>query len=129
MISYRFHPSDQDQCQIINNFLNVNNIKFFANQPRNLRPKKVLLKGIPKTFSILNVKDALTQLHFNIHRISQLRNHKTKELYPCFLVDILPTGNYLDIYKLHELFGYVIKSVPYKSRGPKQLLQLPGIFA
>ena len=41
-----------------------------------------------------------------------MRNYKTKEFYPCFLVDILPTGNYLDIYKLHDLFGYIIKSVP-----------------
>ena len=57
-----------------------------------------------------------------------MRSYKAKELYPCFLVDILPTGNYLDIYKLNELFGYVIKSVSYKSRGPKQCYNCQGFL-
>ena len=116
----QIHPSDPIQYNAILNFLNLNKIEFFSSQPKNERPKKVLLKGIPKTFSTLDVKNALTQLNFEIHRVSQLRNYKTKEPYPCYLVDIMPTGNYLDIFKLDNFFGYIIKSVPYKSRGPKQ---------
>ena len=120
------HPRNSDQCSSILKFLNVNKIEFFSSQPKNERPKKILLMGIPKTYEISEVKNALTQLNFDIHRVSQLWNNKTKELYPFYLVDILLSGNYLDLYKLDSLLGYVIKSAPYKSRGPKQCYNCKG---
>ena len=88
----QIHPSHSEQGLSIT--------KFFASQPKNVRPKKILLKGIPKIYPISDVKNAL--------------------MHPSNLVDILLIGNNMDLYKLNNSFGCIIKSVPYKSRGPKQ---------
>ena len=95
-------------------------IEFFAVQPKKEIPKKILLKGIPKTFPNTKVKSELEWLNIDMHRVSQLRNFRSKESYPCFFVDIQPTGNYKDLYDLEFFLGYVIKSVPYRSKRPKQ---------
>ena len=108
------------QYRHIQKFLADNTIEFFAVQPRRERPKKILLKGIPETFSSTMVKYELERLNFDIHHVSQVRNFRSKESYPCFLVDIHPTDNYEDLYNLEFFLGYVIKSVPYRSKGPKQ---------
>ena len=91
--------------QFIQKYLFDNNIELYAVQPRRERPRKILLKGIPKSFPILKVKTELKRLQFDIHRVSQLRNFRTKELYPCFLVDIQPTGNYKELYDLDYFLG------------------------
>ena len=109
-------PADLSQCRQIQKYFSDNSIEFFATQPRTERSKKILLKGMPKTFPILKVKTELERLHFDSHRVSQLRNFRTKEPYPCFLVDIQPIGNFKDIYDLSCFLNYVIKAVPYRSR-------------
>ena len=48
--------TDTAQYQSIQKFLSDNKVELFAVQPRKERPKKILLKVIPKTFSILKVK-------------------------------------------------------------------------
>ena len=82
-------------------------------------PEIILLEGIPKSFPILKVKTELERLQFDIHRVSQLRNFRTKEPHPCFLVDIQPIGNYKELYDLDYFLGYVVKAFPYRSKGPR----------
>ena len=91
-----------------------NKTEFYAVQPRRERLRKILIKGIHKSFSILKVKTELERLKFDIHRVSQLRNFRTKEPYACFLVDIQPKGNYKELYDLHYFLDYVVKAVPYR---------------
>ena len=49
----RICSTDIAQYRSIQKFLSDYKIDFFAVQPRKERPKKILLKGIPKYFSIL----------------------------------------------------------------------------
>lgn len=49
---------------------------------------KVLVKGIPTDFTIEDVKGELSALGYNIHRVSQLKNLRTKLPMPIYLVDV-----------------------------------------
>lgn len=60
--------------------------------PKQERPKKVLLKGIHPETKIEDIKIHLSK-NFKIHRISQLKNFKTKTPMPLFLVNLIPTPN------------------------------------
>ena len=76
---------DISEYRAIQKILTDKKIEFFAIQPKTERPKKVLLKGIPKHFTILQVENSLTKLGYDIHRVSQLKNYRIKEfhLFPC----------------------------------------------
>ena len=58
------------QYRFVQKYLSDNNIEFYAVQPLRERPRKILLKGIPKSFPILKVKTELERLQFDIHRMS-----------------------------------------------------------
>ena len=85
----QIYPAHVIQYRHIQKYLADNSIEFYAVQPRKERPKNILLKGIPKSFPITKLKSELERLNFDIHRVSQLRNFRTKEPYPCFLVGSL----------------------------------------
>ena len=51
----QIYPTDITQYQSIQNYLSDNKVEIFAVQSHKEIPKKVLLQGIPKIFSILKV--------------------------------------------------------------------------
>ena len=116
---HEIYATDIAQYWFTQKFLSDNNIEFFSVQPRRERPRKTLLQGIPKSFTILKVKIEFEWLQFDTHRVSQFHNFRTKEPYPYFLIDITPTGNYKELYDLDYFLG-VIKAVTYRSKEPKQ---------
>ena len=78
----QIYAIDINQYRFMQKYLSENNIDFYTVQSRRERPRKILLKGIPKSFPILKVKTELERLQFDIHRVSKLRNFHTKEPYP-----------------------------------------------
>lgn len=116
----KIFPESIDDYRSIQKYLTDNAIEHFRMAPRNERPKKVLLRGIPPETQVEIVKNELVKKSFNINRVSQLRDYKTKLPLPLFLVDIFPTDNFRDIYEIDLFLGYYIKVETYRSNGPKQ---------
>lgn len=92
--SVKLYPATIDQYRKIQQYLTETKLEYFAMLPKNERSKKVLLKGIPPDTKIEDVKSELTRKYFQIHRVSQLKNCKTKQYMPLFLVDIFPTEDW-----------------------------------
>ena len=114
------------QYRFIQNYLSENKIEFYAVQPRRERPKKILLKGIPKSFPIKKVKNELERLQFDIHRVSQLCNFRTKEPYPCFFFDNRELQRVIRPGFFPRL---CCQNCPLQVKGTQAVLQLPKIFA
>ena len=55
----QIYATDITQYRIIQNYLSENKIEFYAVQTLRERPKKILIKGIPKSFTILKIKTEL----------------------------------------------------------------------
>ena len=52
----QIYATDITQYRFIQKYLSDNNIEYYAAQPRRERPRKIVLKGIPKSLPILKVE-------------------------------------------------------------------------
>lgn len=84
----KFFPSDIETNGKIQAYLNEKNIEFFGMKLKTERPRKVLIKGIPIDIPIAGIKDDLCGLGYNVHRVTQLKNFRTKLPMPIFLVNV-----------------------------------------
>lgn len=116
----KFFPKTIDVYRKIQKFLSDSNIEFFGMRPKNERPRKILIKGLPIDTPISEVKSELSSLGYDIHRVSQLRNFKTKLPLPIFLVDIFRNELFKNIFDVRSFLGFYIKVETYKFKGPKQ---------
>lgn len=87
---------------------------------KNERPRKILIKGIPIDIPLDEIKSELLKLNFEIHRISQLKNFKTKTPLPIFLLDVFRNENFKNIFDLTSLLGFLIRVETYRFKGSKQ---------
>lgn len=87
---------------------------------KNERPRKVLIKGIPIDFDIADVKGELSALGYNVHRVSQLKNFRTKLPMPIYLGDVFVNDPFKHIFEMRNLMGFFVKAEAYKFKGAKQ---------
>lgn len=113
-------PDSLEDYRTIKNYLEEKALEYFALKPKNERPKKVLLRGLPPETPIEKIKTELSNRNLEIHRVSQLKDFKTKARLPLFLVDIFPTDNHRTIFNIDLFLGYYVKIVVYRWNGPKQ---------
>lgn len=116
----KFFPSTIEIYRKIQSYLTDNNIEFFGMRLKTERPRKVLLKGIPIDFPISEIKDELISLGYNVHRVSQLKNFRTKLPMPIFLVDVFVNDKFRHIFETRNILGFFIKVEAYKFKGAKQ---------
>lgn len=84
----RISPASIDNYRLIQRFLIEKNHKFYAMKPKGERPKKIVIRGLPTDTDISDIKSELCELGFDIHRISPMRNFRTKKAYPNFIIDV-----------------------------------------
>lgn len=116
----KFFPSTIEIYRKIQNYLIVNKIEFFGMKLKNERPRKVLIKGIPIDFPIDEIKGELSAQGFNVHRVSQLKNFRTKQPMPIYLVDVFVNDRFKHIFEMKSLMGFFVKVQVYKFKGAKQ---------
>lgn len=116
----KIYPKDTDQFRKIQSFLIQNSIKSYAMNPREERPLKVLIKGIPNDIPIDLVREELTNLGFNVHRVAQLRKFREKTPLPIFLCNLNKDDKTQSIYELNQFLGFYVKVESYRFKGVKQ---------
>lgn len=116
----KIFPKDVEEFRTIQNYLSVQNCEFFTMKLKSERPRKVIIKGVPKDIPIEEVKSELVKLNYSIHRVSQLKNYKTKLPMPIFLIDVLPNSDFKTIYDITTFLGFFVTVEAYKFKGTKQ---------
>lgn len=96
------------------------NFEFYGLQLKSESPPKVVIKGIPIDSSIKVIKEELTTLGFDVHTLSQLRNFKTKQPLPVFLVYCFRNEQFCNFFSTSELLGFRVTIDMYKFKGTKQ---------
>ncbi|GFW10007.1 nucleic-acid-binding protein from transposon X-element [Trichonephila clavipes] len=90
--------------------------QFFAIDPIEVRPQKVIIKGLPTSTDVDDIRKDLTERGFNIIKVAQLSKAKTKFKLPIFMVEIKKLPDFPDIFKLETCCYLSIKIDSFNRR-------------
>ncbi|GFT92357.1 nucleic-acid-binding protein from transposon X-element [Trichonephila clavipes] len=93
----RIFASTSDDHRDITEFLKEKGEQF-AFHPIDLRPQKVVIKGLPISTNICDIQKDLTERGFLVNKVAQLT--KTKFKLPIFMVELQKSPDSPDIFKL-----------------------------
>ncbi|GFQ85580.1 putative RNA-directed DNA polymerase from transposon X-element [Trichonephila clavata] len=84
----RITPISEDQHREITAPLKMNGEEFYAIPPPSERPYKVVLKGLPASTDIDEIKNDLANQGVAVSKVAQLTQRKSKFPLPMFLVEV-----------------------------------------
>ncbi|GIX76559.1 hypothetical protein CEXT_614471 [Caerostris extrusa] len=78
----KIFPANSDIHRAITKYLTDGKIEFYVITPKNQRPLKAVLKGLPVSYSADEIATGLAELGLKIGQVRQLTNLKTKAPIP-----------------------------------------------
>lgn len=95
-------------------FMRDNNVVHHTYQPKEERAYRIVLKNLHHTTDVKDIKEELLRSGHKVRNIINGRNRITKEPINLFFVDLEPSDNNKEIYKLTNLNNRAIKIEPPK---------------
>ncbi|GFS93473.1 nucleic-acid-binding protein from transposon X-element [Trichonephila clavipes] len=119
----KLYTDTQSQHDTLKQLLEVLKYPFYTFTPKNERPIKVVIKGLPRSTPTAEIQSDLLNLGYTINKVTQLTGNISKQLLPVFTIS-LPRNTFNDnIFKLKTL-GYLSITVEgFESRGVIQCFQ------
>ncbi|GFY58321.1 uncharacterized protein TNIN_340331 [Trichonephila inaurata madagascariensis] len=99
---FKIYTSNSEEHRTLTAYLDEKSEEFYVIQPLNARPLKSVIKGLPTSTEIGEIKDDLTAQGFNVEKVAQLTIAKTKSPLPIFLVELKKSPNSPDIFQLKK---------------------------
>ncbi|GBN54081.1 hypothetical protein AVEN_140638-1 [Araneus ventricosus] len=101
-------------------YLEEQQLEFYCVADRMARPVKVIIRGLGKETKTEDIKAELKELKFEVEKVNQLGQFKTKEALPLFQVHLAKTPNVNEIYKLTSLMYHIVTVVKYENKSVRQ---------
>ncbi|GFW14631.1 probable RNA-directed DNA polymerase from transposon BS [Trichonephila clavipes] len=108
--------STADEHREITAFLTEKNEEFHAIDPIEVRPQKVVIKGLPISTDIDAIRADLTERGFNVFKVAQLTKAKSKFKLPIFMVELKKLPGSPDIFQLETCCFLTIKIDSFNRR-------------
>ncbi|GFS80863.1 nucleic-acid-binding protein from transposon X-element [Trichonephila clavipes] len=108
--------STADEHREITAFLKEKGEEFHAIDPIEVRPQKVVIKGLPISTDINAIRDDLTERGFNVIKVVQLTRAKSKFKLPIFMVELKKLPGSPDIFQLETCCFLSIKIDSFNRR-------------
>ncbi|GIY44176.1 hypothetical protein CEXT_811481 [Caerostris extrusa] len=78
----KIFPNNSDNHRLITNYLKNSQTEYYVITPKNLRPLKAVLKGLPVSYNVDEISTGFAELGLQIDEVRQLTNLKTRALIP-----------------------------------------------
>ncbi|GIX98514.1 hypothetical protein CEXT_713341, partial [Caerostris extrusa] len=78
----KIFPDNSDVHRAVTRYLTEKQLEFFVITPKNQRPLKAVLKGLPVSYSTAEIEEGLSELGLKLDQVRQLSNLKTKAPFP-----------------------------------------------
>ncbi|GFU44934.1 nucleic-acid-binding protein from transposon X-element [Trichonephila clavipes] len=108
--------STADEHREITAFLTEKGEEFHAIDPIEVRPQKVVIKGLPISTDIDAIRADLTERGFNVIKVAQLTKAKSKCKLPIFMVELKKLPGSPDIFQLETCCYLSIKIDSFNRR-------------
>ncbi|GFS67466.1 nucleic-acid-binding protein from transposon X-element [Trichonephila clavipes] len=117
----RIFASTADERNEIIYFLKERGEQFFALHPHDTKPQKIVIKGLPISTDIDDIKKDLSERGFLVCKVAQLTKLKSKFKLPIFMVELQKSPDSPDIFKLDKCCYLTVKIDTFNRRpGPTQ---------
>ncbi len=104
----------------IRKFFDEKNYLYFTSNPKNERPLKAVICGIPSDTPCDLIQQELVKLNFNVIKVVQFRNYVKKTFYNKYLCHLAPGPQNQKIFEIKEITGFSCTVETYKFKGIKQ---------
>ncbi|GFS81557.1 nucleic-acid-binding protein from transposon X-element [Trichonephila clavipes] len=108
--------STADEHREITAFLTEKEEEFHVIDPIEVRPQKVVIKGLPISTDIDAIRADMTERGFNVIKVAQLTKAKSKFKLPIFMVELKKLPGSPDIFQLETCCFLTIKIDSFNRR-------------
>ncbi|GFT96401.1 nucleic-acid-binding protein from transposon X-element [Trichonephila clavipes] len=116
----KLYTDELKQYHVLLTFVEKVKFEFYEIKPKNERPIKVVLKGLPRNFKVEEIKADLEELGFTPEKVNQLIGRRTKQAIPVFLATLPRNIENLKIFHLKTLSYLSIRVEGYNGKGVTQ---------
>ncbi|GIX84003.1 nucleic-acid-binding protein from transposon X-element [Caerostris darwini] len=117
----KLEPDTETLHATITKYLDNTNVPYYIITPKNLRPLKAVLRGLPINTDLDAIKNELTELKFQVINIYQLKKRdQARTPMPLFQIQLAPTDNLEEIWALDSLLFTKITIEKYNKEGISQ---------
>ncbi|GIY71438.1 hypothetical protein CEXT_377301 [Caerostris extrusa] len=74
----KIFPNNSDNHRLITNYLKNSQTEYYVITPKNLRPLKAVLKGLPVSYNADEISTGLAELGLQIDEVRQLTNFENQ---------------------------------------------------
>jgi hypothetical protein len=104
----------------IRKILDEKNYLYFTSNPKNERPLKAVICGLPSDTPCDLIKQELEKSNFNVIKVVQFRNYVKKTFYNKYLCHLAPGPQNQKIFEIKVITGFSCNVETYKFKGIKQ---------
>ncbi|GFT36666.1 nucleic-acid-binding protein from transposon X-element [Trichonephila clavipes] len=116
-----FATSIEERNEIIEFLKGKGEQFFFALHPQDVKIQKIVIKGLPISADIDDIKQDLSEQGFLVSKVAQLTKNKSKFKLPIFMVELQKSPDSPDIFKLEKCCYLTVKIDTFNRRpGPTQ---------
>ncbi|GFW66678.1 nucleic-acid-binding protein from transposon X-element [Trichonephila clavipes] len=116
----KLYTNDHEEYHSLKETIKQLHHQFYVIKPKNDRPIKVVIKGLPKSTHVDEIKSDLEEQGFESERVVQLIGRKTKNPLPVYMISLPRNITNLKIFDLKTLGHLSIRVEPYEGRGITQ---------
>ncbi|GFU65831.1 nucleic-acid-binding protein from transposon X-element [Trichonephila clavipes] len=116
----KLYTDNLEQFHELLTFAEKTKFQFYEIKPKNERPIKVVLKGLPCNFKVEEIQADLEELGFTPEKVNQLIGRRSKQPIPVFLVTLPRSIENLKIFHLKTLSYLSIRVEGYNGKGVTQ---------
>ncbi|GFV64497.1 nucleic-acid-binding protein from transposon X-element [Trichonephila clavipes] len=116
----KLYTNNSDDYELLQDAVEKLKYQFFIIKPKNERPIKVVVKGLPKDTETRDIPQNLIELRFTVDKVIQLVGKITKQPLLVFLINLPRNIHNLNIFHFTRLCYLTVRVVGYDSKGVTQ---------
>ncbi|GFV72678.1 nucleic-acid-binding protein from transposon X-element [Trichonephila clavipes] len=116
----KLYSDNSEQYRKLLHFVEENKFQFHSITPKQDRPIKVVIKGLPRDSNIEDIQEDLLEQGFHDCKVTQLIGKITKQKLPVFMVTLPRNINNTKIFDLKYLSYLSIRVEGYEGKGVTQ---------
>ncbi|GFR12537.1 uncharacterized protein TNCT_532421 [Trichonephila clavata] len=103
-----------DHHREITTYLTAQKVEYFVNDPVANKPLKLVIKGLPASTKVEDIKSDLIAKGINIDKVAQLKKFADKTPLPIYMIEVVRDENVDDIFGIRSCLYMQIKIDPFR---------------
>ncbi|GBO29341.1 Nucleic-acid-binding protein from transposon X-element, partial [Araneus ventricosus] len=112
----KVYPKTAEMHQELQEFCKLNGYEFYIIKPKEQRPFRVVIKGLPEEHNTDRIINYINEIGFNATKVVRLTQQRTRKPLPMFLVELEKTPDVTNIFKIERINRIKVNIVDFIPR-------------